>query len=72
MRLANVLGQSLGQVGKQGRFKTKIKSMLLIITEQETTRKHFENTVSRKCEYGVLEITHDFQNPILTFPHSQH
>ena len=53
------------------------------------------NTVSRKCEYGVLEITsdtkvllshesqtsdltkdfcftRDFQNPILTFPHSQH
>ena len=59
---------------------------------------HFEhcvNAVSRKCEYGVLEITsdtkvllshesqtsdltkdfcftRDFQNPILTFPHSQH
>ena len=53
------------------------------------------NAVSRKCEYGVLEITsdtkvllshesqtsdltkdfcftRDFQNPILTFPHSQH
>ena len=53
------------------------------------------NAVSRKCEYGVLEITSDtkvllshesqtsdltkdfcftsdFQNPILTFPHSQH
>ena len=51
--------------------------------------------MSRKCEYGVLEITsdtkvllshesqtsdltkdfcftRDFQNPILTFPHSQH
>ena len=32
-----------------------------------------ENTVSKKCEYGVLEkedfyITRDFQNPILTYP----
>ena len=56
---------------------------------------HCVNAVSRKCEYGVLEITSDtkvllshesqtseltkdfcftsdFQNPILTFPHSQH
>ena len=63
--------------------------------ENDCLRLYNVNTVSRKCEYGVLEITsdtkvllshesqtsdltkdfcitRDFQNPILTFPHSQH
>ena len=72
-----------------------MKPPCLVYAYMSNGQRQCVNAVSRKCEYGVLEITsdtkvllghesqmsdltkdfcftRDFQNPILTFPHSQH